>query len=486
MKERESLEKKVERALAEKKQVEEQAVQPNGTALIPFIVFIAVYLGSGIVLDMSGMEMAFYQFPAPLAAAVGVIAAFILIRNRNFEAQFETFIKGCGDSNIMIMCIIYLLAGGFAATCMAMGGIDSTVNLGLAYIPQEYLAAGVFVITSFIATATGTSVGSAAAVGPIAVAVAEKAGIPLPLMIGCVMGGIMLGDNLSIISDTTIASTRTQSCAMKDKFRLNLWLTLVPAVLTIFLLILFGGSETTVQGGEHPFNLVKVLPYIVVLVSAAAGANVFAVLVGGTLLAGAVGLVYGDLSPLSLAQAVYKGFLSMTDIFFLSLLTGGLAAMVNRAGGIAYLLGAVQRFIKGRRTAELGISALVSVTDMATANNTVAIIINGEVAKRICYQFCVDPRRSAALLSTFSTIFQGLVPYGAQMLIMVGFTKGMVSPLEVLPYCWFIYLLGLSAILSIFVPFSDGFIRKDPWNYEAQRPQSQVAGAAEKDRQCNI
>lgn len=480
MKDNEGLEKKVEKAITKERRYEDHPIKPNALALIPFVVFIAVYLGSGIILDMSGMEMAFYQFPAPLAAAIGAITAFILIRDSNFDEKFETFVKGCGDSNIIIMCIIYLMAGGFAATCKAMGGIDSTVNLGLTYIPPEYLAAGVFVIASFIATATGTSVGSAAAIGPIAVAVAEKAGIPLPLMIGCVMGGIMLGDNLSIISDTTIASTRTQGCAMKDKFRLNFWLTLVPAILTVILLVLFGGSETAVSAGDHPFSLIKVLPYLVVLVTAVAGANVFAVLVGGTLLAGAIGLFYGDLSPLSFAQAIYKGFLGMTDIFFLSMLTGGLAAMVNKAGGIAYLLTTVQRFIKDKNSAELGISALVSITDIATANNTVSIIINGEVAKRICYKFHVDPRRSAALLSTFSTIFQGLVPYGAQMLIMVGFANGKVSPLEVLPYCWFIYLLGISAIISIFIPFSDGFIRKDPWNFEAQKPQSQVDGSNEK------
>lgn len=448
-------------------------IQPNGVALIPFVVFVVVYLGSGIMLDMAGMEMAFYQFPAPLAAAIGVISAFAIIKG-NFEEQFDTFVEGCGDSNIIIMCIIFLLAGGFAATCSAMGAIDSTVNLALTYIPPEYLAAGIFVVASFIATATGTSVGSAAAVGPIAIAVAERAGIPLPLMIGCVMGGIMLGDNLSIISDTTIASTRTQGCAMKDKFRLNFWLTLIPAIATVVLLIAFGSAETAVAMGEHPFNLVKILPYLIVLVAAVAGANVFLILVVGILLAGGIGIWYDDLSPLTFAQAIYKGFLGMADIFFLSMLTGGLANMVNKAGGIAYLLAAVRKFIKGKNSAELGISALVSITDIATANNTVSIIINGDIAKGICYKFHVDPRRSAALLSTFSCIFQGLIPYGAQMLIMVGFSNGKVSPLEVLPYCWFIYLLGISAIISVFVPFSDGFIRKDPWDFEKQKPQSQV------------
>lgn len=453
-----------------KKILRESKAALSGKALIPFIVFVAVYLGSGLILEAQGVEMAFYQFPAPLAATVGIITAFILLSG-TFDEKFETFVRGCGDSNILIMCIIFLLAGGFATVCGAMGGIESTVNLGLAYIPPEYLPAGIFIISSFIATATGTSVGSAAAVGPIAIAVAEKTGMPLPLIMGCVIGGIMLGDNLSIISDTTIASTRTQGCEMKDKFKLNFWLTLLPAIVTVVLLIIFS-PPIAVETGVHEYNLVKVMPYVVVLVTAVMGLNVFLVLVGGIILAGAIGIWYGDLTLMTFVQATYKGFLSMTDIFLLSMLTGGLAEMVSKAGGIAYLLHNVQKFIRGKKSAELGISALVSMTDIALANNTVSIIINGEIAKSICYKFHVDPRRSAALLSTFSSIFQGLVPYGAQMLIVTSFAAGKVSPLEVLPYAWFIYLLGISAIISIFIPFSDGFIKKDPWNFETGKPQS--------------
>lgn len=452
---------------------EESHVTPNGTALLPFVVFVAVYLGAGIFLQMQGVEMPFYQFPAPLASIIGIIVAFIILKG-TFNDKFDTFIKGCGNPDILIMCCIFLLAGGFASVCKAMGGIDSTVNLGLTYIPPEYLAAGIFLISAFISTATGTSVGCCAAVGPIAVAIAERSGTPLALVLGCLVGGAMLGDNLSIISDTTIASTRTQGCEMKDKFRLNFWLTIFPAVITFILLVLFGGAETAVSAGDHDFNVIKILPYIIVLITAVMGMNVFLVLVGGTILAGVIGMAYGDLNFLTFMQAVYKGFSGMFDIFLLSMLTGGLAAMVSKAGGIAYLLHSVQHLIVGKRSAELGISALVSVTDIALANNTVSIIINGEMAKRICYKFHVDPHRSAALLSTFSTIFQGLIPYGAQMLIITGFTAGAVSPLEVLPYTWFIYLLGISAVISVFIPFSDGFIRKDPWNFEQQKPQSKV------------
>lgn len=457
-----------------KKLLRQSAVEPSGKALIPFAIFVIVYLGCGVILEYQGAEMAFYQFPAPLAAIIGVMSAFVLLAG-SFDEKFEAFVRGCGDSNILIMCIIYLLAGGFAAVCNASGCLDSTVNLGLTYIPAEYLAAGIFIISGFIATATGTSCGSAAAVGPIAIAVADKAGISLPFIMGCVIGGIMLGDNLSIISDTTIASTRTQGCEMKDKFKLNFWLTLAPAVITVILLIAFGESGAGATSGPYEFDWIKVLPYIAVLVTAVMGVNVFVVLVGGIFLAGAIGLWYGALAPLSFAQAIYKGFLSMSDIFLLSLFTGGLAEMVSRAGGIAFLLDRVQRFIHGKNSAELGISALVSITDIALANNTVAIIINGEVAKGICYTFRVDPRRSAALLSTFSSIFQGLIPYGAQMLIVTSFAAGRVSPLEVIPYAWFIYLLAISAIVSVFIPFSDGFIKKDPWNFETGKPQSKSA-----------
>lgn len=445
----------------------------GGKSLIPFFVFVAIYLGCGIVLELYDVPMAFYQFPAPLAATLGIVTAFVMLKG-SFEVKFNTFIAGCGDANILIMCIIYLLAGGFAAVCKAMGGIDSTVNMGLTFIPAEYLSAGLFIITAFIATATGTSVGSVVAVGPIAIAIAEKTGIALPLVLGCVMGGSMLGDNLSIISDTTIASTRTQGCAMRDKFKLNLWLTIIPALLTVVLLVFWGNTAITIEKSKYTYDFIKVLPYLVVLITAIAGVNVFVVLSGGIVSAGLIGLWYNHFTFLTLCQTIYAGFTGMIDIFLLSLLIGGLARLVNRAGGIEYLLKLAHKFISGKRSAELGIAAIVSVTDIAVANNTVAILINGEVAKSLCHSFKVDPRRSAALLSTFSSIFQGLIPYGAQMLILTGFTTGKVSPLTILPYTWFLYLLALSALVSIFVPFSDGLIRRDPWNYELDKPESQV------------
>lgn len=445
----------------------ESKVIPSGKALIPFIVFIGVYLGVGLVLQAQGVEMAFYQFPAPVAAFCGIITAFILFKG-SINEKFDTFVKGCGNPDIIIMCTIYLLAGAFAAVSKAMGGVDSTVNLGLTYIPAQYVMAGLFVIAGFISIATGTSVGAIAALGPIAVGVAAKAGLPLPLTLAAVCGGAMFGDNLSVISDTTIAATRTQGCEMRDKFKVNIFIAAPAAIITIILLLFLGAPTSVPVMQTYDFNIIKVLPYIFVLVLALAGMNVFAVLTGGIFLSGAIGLIYGDLSPLTFAQQIFTGFTNMTDIFLLSMLTGGLALMVTKAGGIQFLLNGIQKMIKGKKSAEVGIAALVSLTDAAVANNTVAIIINGPIAKEMCEKYKVDPRRSASLLDTFSCVFQGLIPYGAQMLILTSFAKGAVSPMQVIPLLWYQQILAVSAILSIFIPFADGLIKKNPWKWEKE------------------
>ncbi|QCX33326.1 Na+/H+ antiporter NhaC family protein [Caloramator sp. E03] len=435
----------------------------NGKALIPFIIFILIYLGSGIILQQKGVELAFYQLPAPVAAFVGIIFAFIIL-NGTIDEKFDTFIKGCGNPNIIIMCIIYLLAGAFAVVSKSIGGVDSTVNLGLTYIPANYIVAGLFIITCFISLSTGTSVGSIVAVGPIAVGLAQKAGLSLPLTLASVLGGAMFGDNLSVISDTTIAATRTQGCEMRDKFRLNLLIALPAAIITFILLLIFGRPETLPYMQTYEFNIIKVLPYIFVLVMSISGINVFIVLTAGIVLSGVIGLYYGNLTILTLCQQIFEGFKGMIDIFLLSMLTGGLAEMISKDGGIQYLLTKIQKFMKGRKSAEIGIAALVSLTDAAVANNTVAIIINGEIAKKVSSKFKVDPRRTASLLDIFSCIMQGIIPYGAQMLILLSFAKGAVSPFQVIPLAWYIHILFISTIISIFIPFADGIIRKNPIN----------------------
>jgi Na+/H+ antiporter NhaC len=413
--------------------------------LLPFVIFIVIYLGSGIFLQSRGVELAFYQFPAPVAMFIAVISAFIFFKG-DINEKFKSFIEGCGHQDIIVMCTIYLLAGAFAGVSKAMGGVDSTVNFGLTYIPAQYIAVGLFMIASFISTATGTSVGSIVAVAPIAVGLADKSGVSLPLILAAVMGGAMFGDNLSVISDTTIAATRTQGVEMRDKFKVNIGVAAPAALITIILLFIFGKPETIPAVENFDFNLVKVLPYLFVLILSVIGVNVFVVLTSGILISGAIGLLYGNFTLLTLSKEVYNGFTNMNEIFLLSFLTGGLASMVIKAGGIQWLMEVIQKGIKGKRSAQVGVAALVTLTDMAVANNTVAIIINGPIAKKIGDKYDVDPKRTAALLDIFSCVAQGIIPYGAQMLILLSFTGDKVSPTNVIPLLWYQQLLALFSI----------------------------------------
>lgn len=439
----------------------------NGAALIPFLLFIAVYLGTGIVLQARGVEMAFYQLPAPIAILIGIAVAFFMFSG-TLDEKFDQFIKGCGDMNIMTMCIIYLLAGGFAAVAKMMGGVQATANLGLTFIPAQFITAGIFLIAAFLSLATGTSMGTIGAIGPIAIAVAEQANLNLAVVLAAVIGGAMFGDNLSMISDTTIAATRTQGCNMRDKFRVNFIIALPAAVITFILLLIFARPETAVPLGQLDFNIVKVIPYILVLVLALVGLNVFVTLATGIVSAFIVGMFTGDITLLTGANAIYDGFTGMFEIFLLSMLTGGLAYMVTANGGFEWALKKIQSFVKGKKSAEIGIATLVSVTDLATANNTVAIIISGPVAKSMSTKYKVDPRRSASLLDIWSCVLQGIIPYGAQMLVACSLAAGAVSPLDVIPNLWYNYLLALFAIISIYIPFADGVIKKNPWNWEAE------------------
>ena len=445
--------------------MEKSKFKPNGFALFPFLIFVVVYLGIGVTLVAKGDPMGFYGFKGPVAVIVGIIAAFLMHKG-SIDEKFDALVKGCGDANIITMCIIYILAGAFSVVSKQMGGVDSTVNLGLTLIPPNFVTAGLFIICCFLSIATGTSVGTIAAVGPIAVGFAEKAGISMPLMIASMVGGAMFGDNLSIISDTTIAATRTQNVDMRDKFRVNIALALPAAILTVILLLIFGRPSVTPQIESLEFNIIKVLPYVFVLVAAIAGLNVFAVLLGGILFSGIIGMAYGAFDALQWTNHMYDGFNGMFEIFLLSMLTGGLAYMVSQAGGMEWLLQKIKGMVKGKKSAELGIGALTLLTDAATANNTVAIIIDGPIAKEMCEEFKVDPRRSASLLDAFSCVMQGLIPYGAQLLIACSFTNGLVNPVGLIPLLWYQLLLALFLTLSIFFPFANGYIKKHPWNFE--------------------
>ena len=437
----------------------ENKSKPSFIGLIPLLIFVIIYLGTGIVLQMKGVAMAFYQLPSPVAVFVGIIFAFMMFKGTIIE-KFDTFLEGCGHQDIITMCIIYLLAGAFAGVSKAMGGVDATVNMGLTYIPAHYIAAGLFIIAAFISTATGTSVGAIVSITPIAVGLAEKSGVPLPLILAAVMGGSMFGDNLSVISDTTIAATKTQGVEMRDKFRVNLYIAAPAAILTIILLLIFGKPDHIPHIEVLTYNFLKVLPYLVVLILAIVGLNVFVVLTSGIFLSGIIGLAYGNFTLLSLTNEIYAGFMGMNEIFLLSLLTGGLAAMSTKAGGIQWLIEQIQKIIIGKKSAKIGVGLLVAVTDMAVANNTVAIIINGSIAKRICQKYNVDLRESAAILDIFSCIFQGLIPYGAQMLILLGFTAGKVSPLDVIPLLWYQLLLFIFTSIFIFFSINEKIIAK--------------------------
>ena len=450
----------------------------KGSALLPFLLFIIIYLGAGLYYQAKGVEMAFYQFPSVTAMFIAVLLAFCMGKG-SIDEKFAVFAKGAANENVLTMLIIFILAGAFSTVASAMGGVDSTVNLGLSVVPVHFLAAGVFVISAFMGTATGTSVGTISAIVPIAVGVAVKGGLSLPLCVGACVGGAMFGDNLSMISDTTIAATRTQGCQLRDKFRVNFFIALPAALVTIVLLLILGRPETVVPMDELTFNFIKVLPYLAVLILALIGLNVFLVLVIGIFSAGIIGLALGDLTIATFAQSVYSGFTGMNEVFFLSLFCGGMSEMIAHNGGITWLIEKLSRIMKGNKSAQVGISALVSMADCATANNTVAIIVSGNVARDMSRQYKVDPRRTASLLDVFSCVFQGLIPWGAQLLSAASLTtvtSGIVmSPAEFLPYMWYCWILAAFGVLSIFIPYADGICRKDPWNWEYDVAESGVA-----------
>lgn len=444
--------------------MEKPKIKPNGLALVPFLIFVVAYLGIGVTLVLKGDAMGFYGFKGPIAVLIGIIVAFIMHKG-SLDDKFDSLIEGCGDSNIITMCLIYILAGAFSMVSKQMGGVDATVNLGLTLIPPKFVAAGLFIICCFLSIATGSSVGTIAALGPIAVGLAEKSGVPIPLMIATMVGGAMFGDNLSVISDTTIAATKTQGVDMRDKFRVNFSLAVPAAVLTLILLLIFGRPTTAPTTEALSFNIIKVLPYIFVLVAAIAGLNVFVVLLGGIIFSGIIGMAYGEFSALAWTNHMYDGFSGMFEIFLLSMLTGGLAHMVTQAGGMEWLLNKIKSMVRGKKSAEFGIGLLTMLTDMATANNTVAIIIDGPIVKDMSQEFKVDPRRSASLMDAFSCVMQGLIPYGAQLLIACQFSNA-VNPISIIPLLWYQLLLAVFLILSIFFPFANRYINKHPWDFE--------------------
>ena len=433
----------------------------SGLALLPFAVFIAIYLGAGMILQGRGVEMAFYQFPAVAAMFIAVLVAFAMNYKAGINENFKVFAKGAASEDIMNMLMIFLLAGAFSAVARAMGGVEATVNFGVSIIPASLITAGMFIIAAFLGTATGTSMGTIGALVPIALGMVDKAGLSLPLVMAACVSGAMFGDNLSMISDTTIAATRTQNVELKDKFRTNFWIAFPAAVVTIVLLVIFGRPETAKAIEASSYDIVKVLPYLLVLVLALIGVNVFLVLTIGIFSAGIIGMAYGDLTFLSFAGEIWAGFQGMIEVFLLSMFIGGTAEMAKHYGGLDWLIEKMSGMIKGKKSAQVGMSALALLTDMATANNTIAIIVDGPMAKEISEKYDVDPRKTASILDIFTCIMQGLIPYGAQFLLVASLSEGRVSPGEVIPSNWYLFLLAGFAILSYFIPWYEKITLKE-------------------------
>lgn len=424
--------------------------QPRLSGLLPVAILLALFLGVGIPFH----EQVTLPAIVPFLAALGV--AFLQCRRHAFPERLNVVARAMGQTDVMVMCLVFLLAGAFAGAAEAAGCVTSTVNFGLSVLPAWATVAGLFVIASFASTAMGTSVGTITAIAPIAVGIAEATGMGAPLCLGAVVCGAMFGDNLSIISDTTIAATRTQGCDMRTKFRENLRLVLPAALITValFIVVAPGGG---VPAGDHPFSVPLLLPYLAVLVTALCGMNVVLVLALGTLLSLGVGIGMGELPAAEAFRAVGDGVAKMYDITAISLVVAGVLGLVRENGGIDWLLQHVLRRVRGRRGAQAGIAALVSAVDVATANNTVAIVMAGPVVRDVAQRHGVSPARAASLIDIYASVWQGLLPYGAQLLAAAAAAS--VTPAALLPWLFYPILMGVTVPLVLLIRTS---LRRKP------------------------
>ncbi|WP_289007450.1 Na+/H+ antiporter NhaC family protein [uncultured Idiomarina sp.] len=421
----------------------------SAKALLPLALFLILFLGTGLYFQSEGVEYAFYQLPSPVAILPAIVLG-ILLSKQAFEERIETFVGGVGDNNIITMCLIYLLAGAFSTVAEATGGVDAMVALGLNVIPASFLLPGLFIIAGVISTAMGTSMGTLAALAPVVLGIGEATDISLPLLAGVLVSGAMFGDNLSIISDTTIAATRTQCCTMRDKFRANLKIAIPAAIFTVIWLVTYDTSQVPLEIPEA--NLWLSLPYFIIIVLAVMGLNVFAVLGLGIVLAAAFGMFTVDYEWVAFSQDIYEGFGSMQEIFLLSLLIGGLSALIRQQGGLAFLAGFVESAANKvskhkQRASAIGVAALTALTNLCVANNTVSILLAGEVSKRLAKVGNLAPRQSASLLDIFACVVQGALPYGAQALLMGASFK--ISPLSVSLHTGYCFILAAVAIAII-------------------------------------
>lgn len=419
-------------------------------ALSPFLIFMVVYLVGSIIAGD------FYELPLTVAFLVASAYAIAITPKIKLRERINIFSRGAGDENIMLMIWIFVLAGAFATTASKMGAIDATVNLTLRLLPASMLLPGLFLAACFISLSIGTSVGTVVALTPVAVGIAEQTGCSLPMIVALVVGGAFFGDNLSFISDTTIVATQTQGCKMNDKFKANIWLA-APAAILVLIAYIFIGQGVHVPEYLPAVEWYKVIPYVAVLVMAIIGINVLIVLFIGILLAGLIGIIAGSFNTIGWMGAMGEGIMGMSELIIVTLLAGGMLALIRYNGGIDYLIHALTIRIRGKRGAKFTIALLVILADMCTANNTIALVTVGPMAREIADKYGIDRRISASLLDTFSCFTQGLLPYGAQLLMAAGLAK--ITPFEIIGYLLYPIALGAMAVLGILFNYPRKYAR---------------------------
>jgi Na+/H+ antiporter NhaC len=427
----------------------------NAAALLPIGFFLLIFIGSGTYLTLQGVEYAFYKVSATVAILPALLIAILLGRHALLE-NINVFLSGVREKNIITMCMIYLLAGAYTEVLKGIGGVEATVHFALQLIPQDATLPGVFLIGTFVSTAMGTSMGTIAALAPIASGIATALGIDGALMAGAVISGAMFGDNLSMISDTTIAATQIHPCSLKDKFKINFKIALGPLVLTLLFFVFSShGTPQEIPESSSAPALIFCFPYVFVLALALLGTNVFIVLSLGLIVGSIIGILFApSYTFIELSKNIFEGYTSMNEILILSLLIGGLSELAKDQGGVRFLIHTADQLIhkwarkaQNSRLAEGAISAIVSFCDICTANNTVAIILAGEATSELSKRYHIPFARTASLVTIFSCVFQGILPYSAQVLL-AGSIVG-VSPLKIIPYVYYCYFLGIGTVIAI-------------------------------------
>lgn len=413
-------------------------------ALSPLLVFLCLYLITSFIVND------FYKVPITVAFMFSSCYAVAITKGLKIDERIKRFSHGACNTNIMMMVWIFILAGAFAQSAKDMGAIEATVNLTLNLLPGNLLLAGIFIAACFVSISVGTSVGTIVALTPVAVGISSKTGIDLPFMVAIVAGGSFFGDNLSFISDTTIAATKTQGCSMKDKFKVNSMIV-VPAAIIVLAIYIVIGLNYNATTETTDIELVKVLPYLIVLASAIAGLNVIIVLLLGVLSTGFIGVAIEGITFLDWFGSMGKGILGMGELIIITLMAGGMLEMIRYNGGIDYIIKKLTAHLNGKRGAELSIAALVSLSNFCTANNTIAILTTGPIARRISDRFGIDKRKSASILDTFSCLVQGIIPYGAQMLMAAGLAK--ISPISIIGNLYYPFAMGICAFIAILIRY---------------------------------